>query len=153
MDITKVNFDAFIPEWFKMIVSNGNDLIWSQFLIGLLLLAGFFFSLSSKFIQLRWLPEMFRVIGEKPETLEDGQKGISSFQAFTISAASRVGTGNIAGVATAIVLGDLVQYSGCGLLHFRCCKCIFEATLAQVYKVKDENGGFRGVLLTIWNVD
>ena len=48
---------------------------------------------------------MFRAIGEKPETLDNGKKGIAPFQAFAISAASRVGTGNIAGVATAIVLG------------------------------------------------
>src|SRR5699024_12185509 len=47
-------------------------------------------SISSRVVQLRWLPEMFRIIFEKPETLEDGKKGISSFQAFAISAASRV---------------------------------------------------------------
>lgn len=145
MNISKVNFDAWIPEWFKMIVSTGNDMIWSQFLIGLLLLAGFFFSLSSRFIQLRWLPEMFRVIGEKPETLEDGQKGISSFQAFAISAASRVGTGNIAGVATAIVLGGPGAVFWMWVIaFFGAASAFFEATLAQVYKVKDENGGFRG---------
>ncbi len=51
------------------------------------------------------LPEMFRALVERPETLEDGKKGISPFQAFAISAGSRDGTGNIAGVATAIVLG------------------------------------------------
>ena len=50
------------------------------------------------------LPEMFRALTEKPETLSSA-KGISPFQAFAISAGSRVGTGNIAGVATAIVLG------------------------------------------------
>ena len=99
------DFDNLIPGWFKTIVQVGNDLIWSQYLIGLLLTVGFFFTISSKFVQLRMLPEMFRALVEKPETLESGKKGISPFQAFAISAGSRVGTGNIAGVATAIVLG------------------------------------------------
>lgn len=145
MDFNKVNFDAMIPDWFKTIVSTGNDLIWTQFLIGLLLLAGLFFSLSSRFVQLRWLREMFRVIGEKPETLDDGQKGISSFQAFTISAASRVGTGNIAGVATAIVLGGPGAVFWMWVIaFFGAASAFFEATLAQVYKVPDKEGGFRG---------
>lgn len=145
MNFDDINFDALIPEWFKTVVSTGNDLIWTQFLIGLLLLAGLFFSLSSRFVQLRWLPEMFRVIGEKPETLEDGKKGISSFQAFAISAASRVGTGNIAGVATAIVLGGPGAVFWMWVIaFFGAASAFFEATLAQVYKVKDEQGGFRG---------
>ena len=79
------------------------------------------------------LPEMFRALVERPETLEDGKKGISPFQAFAISAGSRVGTGNIVGVATAIVLG------GPGAvfwmwLFYRCSECIYKADLAQVYK-------------------
>ena len=140
-----VNFDAMIPDWFKSIVAMGHDLIWTQFLIGLLLLAGLFFSLSSKFIQFRMLKEMFRVIGEKPETLEDGKKGISSMQAFMISAASRVGTGNIAGVATAIVLGGPGAVFWMWVIaFFGAASAFFEATLAQVYKVKDDEGGFRG---------
>ncbi len=108
------DFDSLIPGWFKEFVHVGTDLIWSQYLIGLLLTAGFFFTISSKFVQLRMLPEMFRALVERPETLEDGKKGISPFQAFAISAGSRVGTGNIAGVATAIVLGGP---GACGLLH------------------------------------
>lgn len=143
--MNNINFDALIPDWFKAIVSTGNDLIWTQFLIGLLLLAGIFFSLSSRFIQLRWLGEMFRVIGEKPETLDDGKKGISSFQAFAISAASRVGTGNIAGVATAIVLGGPGAVFWMWVIaFFGAASAFFEATLAQVYKVRDADGGFRG---------
>ena len=60
------DFDNLIPGWFKTFVQVGNDLIWSQYLIGLLLTAGFFFTISSKFIQLRMLPEMFRALTEKP---------------------------------------------------------------------------------------
>lgn len=139
------NFDSLIPDWFKIFVQVGNDLIWSQYLIGLLITAGLYFTISSKFVQLRWIPEMFRAIGEKPETLDSGKKGISPFQAFAISAGSRVGTGNIAGVATAIVLG------GPGAVFWMwvialigAASAFIEATLAQVYKVPDEDGGFRG---------
>ncbi|OEL08750.1 alanine/glycine:cation symporter family protein [Staphylococcus equorum] len=139
------NFDSLIPDWFKTFVQVGNDLIWSQYLIGLLITAGLYFTISSKFVQLRWIPEMFRAIGEKPETLDSGKKGISPFQAFAISTGSRVGTGNIAGVATAIVLG------GPGAVFWMwvialigAASAFIEATLAQVYKVPDEDGGFRG---------
>lgn len=110
------DFDSLIPGWFKEFVHVGTDLIWSQYLIGLLLTAGFFFTISSKFVQLRMLPEMFRALVERPETLEDGKKGISPFKHLRLVLV-RVGTGNIAGVATAIVLGGQVQYFGCGLLH------------------------------------
>ena len=139
------DFDNLIPGWFKTFVQVGNDLIWSQYLIGLLLTAGFFFTISSKFIQLRMLPEMFRALTEKPETLSSGEKGISPFQAFAISAGSRVGTGNIAGVATAIVLGGPGAVFWMWIIAFiGAASAFMEATLAQVYKVHDKEGGFRG---------
>ncbi|MEY8604806.1 alanine/glycine:cation symporter family protein [Staphylococcus nepalensis] len=139
------NFDSLIPDWFKTFVQVGNDLIWSQYLIGLLITAGIFFTIGSKFVQLRWIPEMFRAIGEKPETLDNGKKGIAPFQAFAISAGSRVGTGNIAGVATAIVLGGPGAVFWMWVIAFiGAASAFIEATLAQVYKVPDEDGGFRG---------
>lgn len=139
------NFDSLIPDWFKSFIEVGNDLIWSQYLIGLLLTAGIFFTISSKFVQLRWLPEMIRAVLEKPETLEDGKKGISPFQAFAISAGSRVGTGNIAGVATAIVLGGPGAVFWMWLIALiGAASAFIESTLAQVYKVPDKEGGFRG---------
>lgn len=70
------DFDSLIPDWFKAFIQIGNDLIWSQYLIGLLLTVGLFFSISSKFVQIRWLPEMFRALTDKSETLESGKKGI-----------------------------------------------------------------------------
>lgn len=139
------DFDSLIPDWFKAFVQVGNDLIWSQYLIGLLITAGIFFTIGSKFVQLRWIPEMFRAIGEKPETLDNGKKGISPFQAFAISAGSRVGTGNIAGVATAIVLGGPGAVFWMWVIAFiGAASAFIEATLAQVYKVPDEDGGYRG---------
>ncbi|EJG0097411.1 sodium:alanine symporter family protein, partial [Staphylococcus pseudintermedius] len=139
------DFDSLIPDWFKAFIQIGNDLIWSQYLIGLLLTVGLFFSISSKFVQIRWLPEMFRALTDKSETLESGKKGISSFQAFAISAGSRVGTGNIAGVATAIVLGGPGAVFWMWIIAIiGAASAFIEATLAQVYKVPDKEGGFRG---------
>lgn len=139
------DFDSLIPGWFKAFIHVGNDLIWSQYLIGLLLTAGLFFSISSKFVQIRWIPEMFRALTEKSETLDSGEKGISPFQAFAISAGSRVGTGNIAGVATAIVLGGPGAVFWMWIIAIiGAASAFIEATLAQVYKVPDKEGGFRG---------
>ncbi|SDK49110.1 MULTISPECIES: alanine/glycine:cation symporter family protein [Bacillales] len=130
---------------FESIIGTMNDLLWGDFLIGILIVAGLYFTLSSRFVQIRWLKQMFTVLKEKPETLPDGSKGISAFKAFTISAASRVGTGNVAGVATAIVLGGpgavfwmwIIAFIGAGT-------AFFESTLGQLYKVKDKEGGYRG---------
>ncbi|WP_031544669.1 alanine/glycine:cation symporter family protein [Salinicoccus luteus] len=140
-----MDFEGIVPDWFKSFVDMGNTLLWGDFLIGLLILAGLYFSISSRFVQFRWFKEMFRVITEKAETLPDGKKGIAPFQAFAISAASRVGTGNIAGVATAIVLGGPGAIFWMWLIaFFGAATAFFESTLAQVYKVKDREGGFRG---------
>ena len=130
---------------FENIIGTMNDLLWGDFLVGILIVAGLFFTLSSRFVQLRSIKQMFAVLKEKPETLPDGTKGISAFKAFTISAASRVGTGNVAGVATAIVLGGpgavfwmwVIAFIGAGT-------AFFESTLGQLYKVKDKEGGYRG---------
>ena len=130
---------------FETAVNFANDLLWQEVLIGLLIVAGLYFSFTSKFVQFRWLKIMFSSLGEKRAKMPDGSKGISSFQAFTISAAQRIGTANIAGVATAIVVGGpgavfwmwVVALLGAGT-------AFFEATLAQVYKVRDKESGFRG---------
>ena len=78
------------------------------------------------------LPEMFRALTEKPETLSSGEKGISPFQAFAISAGSRVGTGNI-GVATAIVLGGPGAVFWMWIIAFiGAASAFMEATLALI---------------------
>ncbi|WP_203332213.1 alanine/glycine:cation symporter family protein [Planococcus beigongshangi] len=122
------------------IVDEGNNLLWTYILIALLLGLGVYFTIRTKFVQVRLFGEMFRVISEK----KDGEKGVSAFQAFTISTASRVGTGNITGVALAIAIG------GPGAVFWMWIVAIIgmatafiESTLAQVYKVRDGEQ-FRG---------
>ena len=78
-----------------------DDVMYYPILIVVLAVAGIYFSFRTKFVQLRLFPESIRAVKEKPS--EKGQ--VSSFQALMVSTASRVGTGNIVGVSTAIVLG------------------------------------------------
>ena len=70
-----------------------NEIIWSPALVGLLLCAGLLFSMRTRFVQLRMIPEMWRLLFQKKE----GEIGLSSFQALSLALAGRVGTGNIAG--------------------------------------------------------
>ena len=74
---------------------------YTYVLVILLVFGGLYFTFRSKFVQFRLLGEQIRAVTEKPK---DG-KGVSSFQALMVSTASRVGTGNIVGVATALCLG------------------------------------------------
>ena len=129
-----------LMEWISNIVDSGNDILWTYVLIILLLAAGLYFSFGTKFVQIRLFPEMFRLIVEKRE----GDSGVSPFQAFTISAASRVGTGNITGVALAIGVGGPGAVFWMWIIAMLGMATAFiESTLAQVYKVKDGDT-FRG---------
>ena len=86
---------------FETIINLINDLVWSNYLIALCLGAGIYFSITTRFLQVRYFKEMIRLLFQGKAS----QKGVSSFQAFAIAISGRVGTGNIAGVATAIALG------------------------------------------------
>ena len=125
-------------------VLNGlNDIIWTYILIALLLVLGVYFTVKTNFVQFRYFGEMFRLLTEK-STLKEGKTGITSFQAFCISTASRVGTGNLAGIATAITLGGPGSIFWMWLIAFVGGASSFvESTLAQIYKVKDGDG-YRG---------
>lgn len=122
------------------IVKAINSIIWSNALIYLLLLVGIYFSIRMRFFQVRLIKDMFRqmVTGSKSSA------GVSSFQALSISLSGRVGTGNIAGVATAIFIGGpgavfwmwAVAFLGSG-------SAFIESTLGQIYKRK-EKGEYRG---------
>jgi alanine or glycine:cation symporter, AGCS family len=132
-------------ELFNSILGTLNDFMWGYILIAGLVGLGLYFSLRTKFVQFRYIAEMGRLLTDKTTISAKGKRGISSFQAFTISTASRVGTGNLAGVATAIAGGGpgavfwmwLIALLG-GATSF------IESTLAQIYKVNDGKDGFRG---------
>lgn len=117
-----------------------NGIIWSPALIYLCLGAGLFYSVLTRFVQVRHFFEMWRLLLNNKES----SKGISSFQALAVSLSGRVGTGNIAGVAAAIGFGGpgavfwmwMVAFFGAATAYA-------ESTLAQIYKEED-NGEFRG---------
>ncbi|MFS0782117.1 alanine/glycine:cation symporter family protein [Bacillus sp. 1P06AnD] len=121
-----------------------NDIIWTYILIAVLLALGLFFTIKTKFVQFGYLGEMFKLMTDKATVTTEGRRGISSFQAFCISTASRVGTGNLAGVATAITFGGPGAIFWMWIIAFLGGASSFiESTLAQVYKVKDRDG-YRG---------
>ncbi|WP_029545062.1 sodium:alanine symporter family protein [Selenomonas sp. AB3002] len=125
-------------------VDSINTLLWSYVLIVVLVGCGLYFTLTTGLVQLRMLPEMFRVLSEGIGKRPAG-KTISSFQAFCVSTASRVGVGNIAGVAIAIVTGGPGAVFWMWVIAFIGCATGFvESTLAQIYKLPREEGKFHG---------
>jgi len=87
-------------------ILSGGDTLWTWVVLPVLAVLGVYFTLRSGVVQFRMIPEMFRTLTDKTPLDEAGRpQSVSAFQAFTISAASRVGVGNIAGVGTAIAIG------------------------------------------------
>ena len=119
-----------------------NDLLWSKVLIVALVGLGLYFSIRSRFVQFRYFGNMFSIFAEAFQR-KPGQ--LSSFQALMLSVAGRVGAGNIAGVAVAIMLGGpgavfwmwLVALLGMATSYFEC-------SLAQLFKRREPDGGYRG---------
>ncbi|MGX5108123.1 alanine/glycine:cation symporter family protein [Enterobacter cloacae] len=117
-----------------------NGVIWSPALIFLCLGVGLYFSLRSRFLQLRHIKHMITLMFQGRPT----DAGVSSFQALTMTLAGRVGTGNIAGVATAITFGGPGALFWMWVVAFLGASSAFvESTLGQVYKEKI-NGEYRG---------
>jgi len=111
-------------------------------LIPILLFVGLFFTVKTRFVQFAYLREMIRLLGEGAT---DKTGGITSFQAFTISLGSRVGTGNMAGVALAIVAGGPGAVFWMWIIALIGAASAFaESTLAQIYKEPESNGTFKG---------
>lgn len=122
------------------IIGTLNDWLYTYILVVLLIAAGLYFSIRTKFVQFRLFGEAFRVLREKSHG-----DGVSSFQALMISTASRVGTGNIAGVSIAICLGGTGAVFWMWVVALLGAASAFvESTLAQIYKVRDGSGGSRG---------
>ena len=126
----------------NQVVDELNGLLWGKILIWLLVGCGIWFTLRLGFIQVRHLGHTFTVLRGSRQS---DASGISSFQALCTSLAARVGTGNIAGVAVAITLG------GPGAVFWMWVSALVgmatgfvEATLAQLFKQRDDKGQFRG---------
>lgn len=125
----------------EKLIGTINDALYSYILIVLLVLGGLYFSFRTKFVQFRLLKEQFRAVTEKPK---DG-KGVSSFQALMVSTASRVGTGNIVGVSTALCLGGFgAMFWMWAIAVLGSATAFVESTLAQIYKKRGSDGSYGG---------
>ena len=122
-----------------------NDVLWSYLLVALLLGCAVWFTLRTRGVQFRMLGEMVRVLGESAGSGPRGEKHVSSFQAFAVSLASRVGTGNLAGVATAIAVGGPGAVFWMWVIALLGASSAFvESTLAQLYKRKGRDSYIGG---------
>lgn len=123
-----------------LLISRVNDVLWTYILIIMLLGCAFWFTFKTNFVQFRMIREMIRLLGDSTGKTEGREHHISSFQAFAVSIASRVGTGNLAGVATAITLGGPGAVFWMWVIALLGASSAFiESTLAQLYKVHGHN--------------
>lgn len=123
----------------EQIINIINDALYSYVLIIILVLGGLYFTLRTKCVQFRLLKEQLRAVLEKPDD------GVSSFQALMVSTASRVGTGNIIGVSTALCLGGFGSVFWMWMIAIIGSASAFvESTLAQIYKRKGPDGCYGG---------
>ena len=124
----------------EKIVSKVNEIVWNPALVGLLIVAGLYFSFRTRFVQVRRFKLMLRSLFSQ----QSPEKGISSFEAFCIALSGRVGTGNIVGVATAIAFGGPGAVFWMWVVAFFGASTAFvESTLAQIYKFP-HHSGYRG---------
>ena len=131
-------------ELLNTLVSAVNNVLWSYVLIVMLVGLGLWFSFRTGFVQIRHLREMVRLVAEGA-TAKTKKGHISTFQAFCVSTASRVGVGNIAGIAIAVVVGGPGAVFWMWVIALLGAATGFvESTLAQIYKVPRRGGGFVG---------
>ena len=125
-------------------ITSVNDALWTYLLIGALIICGLYFTIRTRFVQFTLLGDMFRqLVDASPAS--GGKKHISSFQAFAVSVATRVGTGNLAGVATAIAVGGPGAVFWMWIIALIGSATAFvEATLAQLYKRPDSESFIGG---------
>ena len=117
--------------------------MYTYILVFLLVVVGIWFTVRTKCVQIRYLKDMFTQLMEKKHV--PGERSISSFQALMVSTASRVGTGNIAGIATAIATGGPGAVFWMWIMSIvGAASAIIESTLAQIWKVRGADGEFRG---------
>lgn len=126
-------------------ISAINDVLWSYILIIMLLGCAIWFTIKTRFVQFRMIKEMIKLLGDSAGKSKNGEKHISSFQAFAVSLASRVGTGNLAGVATAIAIGGPGAVFWMWIIALLGASSAFvESTLAQLYKRKGKESFIGG---------
>ncbi len=132
-----------LNEMLVSITSVIDDFMYTYILVILLVFVGLYFTIRTRFVQIRYIKDMFSNLLEKRHV--EGEKTISSFQALMVSTASRVGTGNIAGIATAIATGGPGAVFWMWLMAIiGAASAFIESTLAQIWKIKDSGGAFRG---------
>ena len=137
------------------LITSINDLLWSYVLIVALVGCGLWFTWRTRFVQFRMIGEMFRLLTDSAVNTVEEQvkehsqglksKHISSFQAFAVSVATRVGTGNLAGVASAIAIGGPGAVFWMWIIALMGSATAFvESTLAQLYKQKHKDSFIGG---------
>lgn len=132
-------------ETLQRIINTTNDVLWTYILIAMLLGCAIYFTWRTHFVQFRNLREMLRLLTEGAPKSKDGKQQVSSFQAFAVSIASRVGTGNLAGVATAIAVGGAGAVFWMWIIALLgSVNAFIESTLAQLYKRKDKDSFIGG---------
>ncbi|MBQ5395926.1 MAG: alanine:cation symporter family protein [Alistipes sp.] len=133
-------------EFIESFIDQTNNILWGYVMIASLIGCAVYFTLRGKFVQFTMIGEMFRqLINSSERHIDNGHKHISPFEAFVVSLASRVGTGNLAGVATAIAVG------GAGAVFWMwvialigAANAFVESTLAQLYKKRSDDSFIGG---------
>ena len=132
-------------ETFNAVIGWFNNALWSYLLIYTLIPVGIYFTWKLRFTQFKDIGHMIKLITEGVVKSDKDGEHISSFGAFTISSASRVGTGNLAGVAIAIYMGGAGAVFWMWMLALvGAASSMIENTLAQAYKLKNGDGTYRG---------
>ena len=134
---------AEMNAWLIDVTTQFDDFLYTYILVILLVFCAVYFTVRTRFGQIRYIKDMFTQLTEKRHV--EGEKSISSFQAMMVSTASRVGTGNIAGIATAVATGGPGAIFWMWLMALLGAASAFvESTLAQIWKVRGKEGEFRG---------
>ncbi len=121
----------------NLLVQNINNALYTYLLIIMLVGCGVYFTVRTRFVQVRLLKQQIKAVTERPKD----RKGVSSFQALMVSTASRVGTGNIIGVSTALCLGGYGSvFWMWAIAIIGSASAFIESTLAQIYKRKSPEG-------------
>lgn len=130
-------------EWITELTGAISSAMYTYVLVFLLIAAGIYFTIRTKGVQFRYIKDMFTVLTE--QKYGESEKSSSSFQALMVSTASRVGTGNIAGIATAVAVGGPGAVLWMWIMALiGSASAFIESTLAQLFKVTGKDGEFRG---------